>query len=154
MLAPDRRYPDRSGFLPEFRATLTRKDVVFIYTGQGGQGGQGIFAQKLFRIFPPPFRVLNIFSKCTLTTLTTLDIVDKYRELSGQGSCWSHAVTPSTLTSTIAPTQPLTDRFYPHGSPWGVWQFQPGSSSQSVQASDPVNFDNLNIRPGGANRCR
>lgn len=122
---------------------------MFIYTGQGGQGGQGIFAQKVFRISPPPFRVLNTFSKYTLTTLTTLDIVDKYRELSGQGSCWSHAVTPSTLTSTIAPTQPKPIGLVAASRAWGAGNFQPGSSSQSVPASALANFDTLNIRPGG-----
>jgi hypothetical protein len=111
MRHPDRRYPDRSGFWPEIRATLTTKDVDAIYTGQGGRGGQGIFAQKLSSVYRTRSGFLNTFSEYSLTTLTTLDTVDKHRGLSGQGSCWSHAVTPSTLTSTIAPTRPQTDRF-------------------------------------------
>ena len=99
MRHPDHRYPDRSGCrLP----TLTTKDVDAIYTGQGGQGGQGIFAQKVFTFSPPPSQVSNtssIYTLTTLTTLTTLDIVDKYRELSGQGRIERGAVTLSTLTT-------------------------------------------------------
>lgn len=101
MRNPDRRNPDRAG---SRAATLTTKDVVFIYTGQGGRGGQGIFARKLSGIFPPFGRgVPNTFPKYPLTTLTTLDIVDKNRELSGQGNCCTDAGTLASLTTAAAP---------------------------------------------------
>ena len=93
-----RRYPDRPGVGP---ATLTGKDVACIYNGQGGKGGQGVFAQKLSWIFQPSSCWgLKSFLKYTLTTLTTLAVVDKYGELSGQGSPSRRGTTLTALPTS------------------------------------------------------
>jgi hypothetical protein len=70
--------------------------------GQGGQPGQGILTSKTFPTeflangfcAEPHHNIFQNFLLYTLTTLTTLNIVDKHKSFRGQGSFSLGSVTP------------------------------------------------------------